>query len=438
MTMTNRLDYTKNFDITFNYLGNPKVSKIPSKKIKEILERFIDNLSKEEFSPSWKSRLQNLLVTEKDKERLQKIFTKETCEKLREKDSKIGDIYFIGAGKHNKVWGHKGFPSLVFKIMGSEKADHQFLIAKKAGELVQKTDKSLIQIPKADVIEILDFNRKVYIEEKLSLNLNMREHEEFWARLLMYYESEKASKTFKENIENLFTQIRRFTEMGFWDIGYHNLPEILSNGEGACGVDFENVNLSDGQSIEGLERLAGLAPIPPLVDKTVIVYKNCIPKILEKEIQRYNESGLIGLLSKPTEESIFKEFYISLANKKRCLEACQKALISYDDRSYLTGDEEGIKTPDLSEFSEEEKLIAEALLKRIEEYISCNKNDSTPLTKKRWVSWQPGTAFNMTKNEKFLRHVLEKLEQQGVVVAWAFSLDCTREDPFYNHYYIYF
>lgn len=404
--------------------------KWPSEKAKEISKRFISNFSEENHLPNWVSSKDDFkTIIEKNREIFLQIFNQETAQKLKElnldQSREVESIYLVGRGKHHTVWGHKDFPGLVFKLMRSEDAKKQTTVAQVALKVVEETKNCFLQIPCSTWIET-EAKTTIYIEEHLPLaGLSMDEHREFWARVLIHYQSSESTQSYKTNLETLIGHIKLLIEkVGFWDVGCHNLPEVRLDGMGVCGTDFENVEL-DGKYVNiGLENLIRLVPVHPLVDGVIKSYEGIIPKILEQKKLQYNDwVRYVPDLKRPTAERIRDEFEVDFAEEIEELESRQLALQYYDEKGYQCGDEL-INPCDISSLKDPEKILAEQLIKTIQSFQLKNKDNRTPLLSKRWVCIQPGSPyneFNMKKQYSYDRFVkvLNFFKDKELIVSWT-------------------
>lgn len=424
--------YTSN-DINIDVNSNPNLNDWPSTKVKRIVNLFIAALNDENNPPTWPSFHTSTLISGEEREGIKTILTKEVVESLRN-DKEAGSCYRVGRGKHNIVWGHHNYPNIVFKIMKLEDATKQELVAKKALETAREMKQSWVQIPRATSIEVDTI--AVYVEERLPLNLNLVEHQEFWVRVITHYQS-SSSPLFRQNLTTLIQQIQNLIEkVGFWDVGYHNLPEIRTDGIGVCAVDFENVDLDGQNRIEGIERLATLFPVSPLVDGLSTKYEENIPEIYKKELKRYEETmnmykqwQLNINLPLPSQESIKRQFELKLQTKQAELLARQTAILCYDERGYK-GHEPlpKINIKDLSELTESERILAQELAKKI---ASKDDDKKVSLIEKRYIYWQPGclghSAAYYTR-DAFLK-MLKTLQDKGIVISWHDDYPYYQEDP---------
>lgn len=409
----------------------------PSERAKHISSLFIQTLNTAHSSPIDNSQTDELISTE-ERKKLTQMLTFEVIKKLR--DSRDNDtaapFYKIGKGHYNVVWGHPDYPHIVLKIMKKEAAEQQEQVAKNTLQTMKQIKDPWIQVPRATKIHVpvndpASLNEpplSVYIEERLPLALNANEHEELWARVITHYESPDCPQTFKTNLQALIQQIQHLVEtIGIWDLGHKNLPEIRVDGKGACATDFENVQ--DLSSVNrGLEQIAKLVPISPIVDPI---------------IKRYQEE----LQLQKKDDDAEKKFIITLEEKKLAVKALQEALKIYDQKGYKTGDEEVPNNVDLSALNSNEQAFAEMLLQIIHEKQNTTKNQVMTLSEKRCIQLQPGVLrkdFNGVYTHATFLKVLETLRDQNIAISWSHNNKWQKEiavftgSESYTSYAIYF
>ncbi len=393
----------------------PAQASTPSAKAKQVAERFIASLSMLESPPIWTPPDAPELLRQEDRERLIEILDPDTIEKLQNETPEGTGFYLVGKGSHNRVWGHPNYPNLVFKLMDREKTDKQVHVAKKSQEVVREIKNCWIQIPRTTSIDAK--TTTIYVEERLPLSLGFQEHQEFWARILTYYQSPACSDLFKINLHQLIGQIQLLIErVGFWDVGYHNLPEVRTDGTGVCGTDFENIDLDLKNVAEGLQRLAYLVPVAPLRDSIIKRHEQEVPSLLAREMKNHADGV------KYVAEKTFQNFHSLLELKNEKLEALQSAIKVYDERGYVAGEEEISCCADLSSLDAQEKALAQALLASIQKDHSANKQRNVCLSDKRYVYLQPGSCgrgYNKYyTRDRFLK-VLNLLKEQNIVISWS-------------------
>src|SRR5262249_19071226 len=153
-------------------------------------------------------------------------------------------------------------------------------------------------------------------------------------------------------------------QVGFWDVGDHNLPEVRSDGQGVCGTDFENVDLDLATVSDGLERLAKMVPVSSLNEDILLALVKSYPKKAEVALAQHNK--LYAQFPEfapppPTEMRLLNQFTLIYAEKQEGIKARISALQEYDRRGYTTGNEP-IQERDLKEMTPEEKILAEELI----------------------------------------------------------------------------
>lgn len=391
-----------------------------SSQAKLVAERFISTLSTVESPSSWATSHAFELISSGEREILAAILTPEIVENLQKGHKPEGtSFYIVGQGSRNIVWGHPRYPNIVFKLMDPDAANSQIRTAKKTFEVTREMNNCWIQIPKTSSVNAGKIT--AYIEERLPLGLDIFQHEEFWARILLHYQSTKSSNLFRTNLETLISQVQILIErVGFCDIIYRNLPEVRIDGTGVCGTDFENVELTPKSKTDGLRRLARMVPVVSQVSNIIESYKKELPHLLVNENVVRNKWSQD--FSQPTPEEVCQEFHLSLERKKEKLKALQDAIQIYDERRYVTGDEE-ILPCDLSDLDEDEKILAQNLLTGIAEELSKQKNcQKRTISLRRRLCVQPGSSINNYAShytrERFLK-VLNILKKQGIVISWT-------------------
>ena len=90
--------------------------------------------------------------------------------------------------------------------------------------------------------------------------------------------------------------------IGFWDVGCHNLPEVSIDGKYVCAVDFENVDLEQKKErAEGLKRLVYLFPCSTISDNIIehsldfIIDSNfrCQQEMYDMEVGMWGDQGYL-------------------------------------------------------------------------------------------------------------------------------------------------
>lgn len=405
------------------------LSKHSFERVKEITKNFIKNLS-EPTPLSWSSLSSSCLISTQERTQLTQIFKKRQGE-ISSKKSLQEPFKKIGQGSHHGVWVHPDYPQLVYKIMDKQSADQQVKVAEKTLEFTKGFERSWIQIPRATSIDLGTVS--IYVEERLPLVCNPDEHQEFWARVILHYQS-AASPLFKENLKELVGQIKALIEeVGFWDIGDKNLPEVRADGAGVCATDFENVQMETKTNVgEGIRRLACMFPVTPLVEDVIGAYKKTVPALYKYRLEEhvslceFNRKYNLPLPSSPLEEDIMSEFQLQLKDHQAKLSTLQLALQSYDQQEMVTGDESIPDLQPLSDLSEEEMKLAEQFFQKIQQVILENKSCRT-LTQKRYISLKPISCSKVLDQSIFtyerFTHVLCALQKQGIVRSWTDNHD---------------
>lgn len=402
----------------------------PSTKVKNIANLFINYLSKEQQPPIWPSFNKAPLISDNERDDIKTIFSSTTVQKLRNREE-VESFYKVGKGKHHTVWGHPNYPNLVFKITHKQDAEKQEQVSKEALEVTRNMEqRSWVQIPRATSFDVEKLT--VYVEERLPLNLNMHEHEEFWARIFTHYQSAEASPLFRQNLATLIDQIQELVEkVGIWDVGYKNLPEVRTDGSGVCGTDFENV---DKRSVaDGIQRLTDLFPISPLVDKLSKRYEKETPALYAEELEKYQQkvedykmfgaAEKIPSLKRPSFDTVREKVQINLEESRDKVQARQLAIQSYDQREYVSGNEPITIPNNLSRLSDDGKQLAEALIDKMNETLESLKDKNLPLTEKRHLEFQPGSGYNFKAGKSYSREefikALQALKEEGVIISWS-------------------
>jgi hypothetical protein len=411
----------------------------PSARAKQVSERFVGYLSQKNALPISTLHKKPQLISKEKKAELIEIF-KRTVDELSEKRPN-SEFYLVGKGKHHAVWGHAKYPKIVFKLMAHEDAAKQEKVACQSLEVTQQIEHCWVQIPRATLFEINQFS--VYVEEKLPLALNMEEHREFWARVISHYQSSNATASFKSNFENMIEHISILIEkVGFWDVGYHNLPEVRADGKGVCGTDFENINSDLRNLPEGLFRLASLVPIPPFSKSLAIKYETYVPLLHARALEMYEQEKSWGYIKEPKQEIIMQKFHLEQAEKKDGLKALQTALAYYDEKGWFHGAEAIPDSPDLGYLGAKEQILANFLINKFQESLQ-ETTAKQCLSERRCLHVQPGGCLecpDVYTHEGFLK-VLETLRDQGLAISWVDDFaykEAVQLDLSYVSYYIYF
>lgn len=385
----------------------PDLSELQPDRAREVAERFVNYLSQKDALPLC-TKLEAQLISREEKQKLLKIFTPHVIEKLQNREP-CKEFYLVGRGIHRTVWGHEHYPELVFKLMTPKEASKQKEVARRSRNLTKKLEHCWVQIPRTASFEIDEIS--VYVEETLPLVLDFCEHQEFWARVIMHYQSTGVSESFKTNLEGLIRQIETLIKrIGFWDIGYHKLPEVRSDGRGICGTSFGNVNFTRKNLAEGLTRLAHLVPISPIVDSLVAEYQEQIQSALASNDKSEKEDPM------SREEGIMQQFQTGLEEKRKELRSLQLALATYDKNAWCR-DRAFISELDASKLDADEQILANHLIRECESHFESVEAEGC-LSVKRNLHIQPGVSVRMSyTRERFLK-VLDILKEQHLVISW--------------------
>ncbi|PJD95544.1 MAG: hypothetical protein CK425_08495 [Parachlamydia sp.] len=403
----------------------------PSARAKQVSDRFVGYLSQEDALPLC-TKLEVQLISNEEKQKLLKIFKPHVIEKLRNREP-CKNFYLLDRGTHRTVWRHKRYPELVFKLMTSKEAAKQKEVARRSRNLVKKLEHCWVQIPRTASFEVDEIS--VYVEETLPLVLDFCEHQEFWARVIMHYQSTGVSESFKTNLEDLIRQIETLVKrIGFWDVGYHKLPEVRTDGRGVCGTSFGNVNFTRKNLAEGLNRLAHLVPISPIVDSLVVEYQAQIQSTLASNDKSEQEDPM------SREEGIMQQFQAGLEAKRKELRSLQLALMAYDKNAW-SRDRAFISELNASKLDADEQILANHLIRECESRFESVEADKC-LSVKRNLHIQPGVSLRMSyTRERFLK-VLEILREQHLVISWyddyAIQANSPQENLARVSYFIHF
>jgi hypothetical protein len=393
-----------------------------------VAERFITTLSKTGSPSICFTSHKSEFISSEERDALARTLTPEIVGKLMNKQPEGTLFYKVGSGNHNTVWGHPNYPNLVFKLMDQKKADHQVQVAQKAYEVTQQQNNCWVQIPRASSINVGEV--AVYIEERLLLGLNEEQHQEFWARVLAYYQSSECSDEFKTHLQALVGQIQLLVEkVGIWDVGYKNLPEVRTDGKGVCGTDFEGVGLNGvGQTAMALERLAHMLPVDLLVNDIVKGYEQQVHYAWVEKFEQYTNAGIQELA--PTKESMCLEFHSALKKERERLKGLQDAIQIYDAKDDIHGMEALLYNCDLSLLNKDEKELAWQLLSDCAEQFFKTNNKKNTASERHCLFVQPCIKYNNCYTHERFLNVLNVLKEQNIVINW--NDDCknksTEED----------
>ncbi len=388
-----------------------------SGQAKCVAERFISIFSMVGARPNWTTSHNIELLTSENRDTLKSILTGKAIKSLKEGDiPESSSFYIVGRGSNHYVWGHSSYPNIVIKLMNKECAHSQLHIAKRSLEVTQAMKNCWIQIPRVSFVDAGDMT--AYIEEHLPIGLDESQHKELWARILIHYQSSECSALFKEHLQELIEQIQNLImRIGFWDVGYRNLPEVRIDGAGVCATDFEQIDDKDDlKRVRGLEKLAHLFPFAPLVDPIITGNKQ-MPLVNFMNTLKF---GNAFDPNQPGPIRISKEFHAKLENKKESLETLQKAIQIYDKKDYLTGDEEIVSCCDLASLDTDEKALAQQLLLDIRQ--AHNDRRGGTVSQRRCLDLQPrGNHFykySSYTRDRFLK-VLNVLKGQNSIILWS-------------------
>ncbi|MBS4168673.1 hypothetical protein [Parachlamydia sp. AcF125] len=402
--------------ITFHSLTLQPVEE-NSQKVKQVVELFIRNFSTRE-APDWAVTKSLPLMSDEDKGLFLKTFSSVELNNLSTNQAS-SSFFLVGRGKYHRVWGHPHYPHLVFKITDREDTRKQEQGGRKVLSITQKIKNCWVQVPRATFMTAEKVS--IYVEERLPLGLNIVEQEEFWARILSHYQSNAASDRFKTNLHHLVNQIQLLVEkVGFWDIGFHNLPEVRLDGMGVCGTDFGNLCEDPSNISEGIERLAYLFPLPTLVEKLDKRYYQAISVLFQKQLEDYERNKRWyphgdRLPPAPNSDKMMEKFRFIIQERAEELEALQKAVQHYDAKGYLPASKFVLKG--MTSLADEEKQLAELLLKEIAETLAESKA-YRGIRRHRYLNLQPSIYINVYTYSRFIS-VLELFKQQGLVVSWS-------------------
>lgn len=207
---------------------------------------------------------------------------------------------YLTQGYNFSVLTHKDHPDCVFKFMPNKTAEEQHRTCQKIHALAISQEKFWVRVPVSTLIPLPCIpTHSLYVEERLNLGMDKDDHAEFWARILLYGQSDLANTQFHENLRLLIDNVSDLVlKFSFWDVGLHNLPEVSLDGRYVCAVDFEQISdtpLTDAIA-DGMNRLMSLFPVPDfrelLVKKATglkgfisdaSAYKGCL---VEQEMER--------------------------------------------------------------------------------------------------------------------------------------------------------
>ncbi|MBY0529776.1 MAG: hypothetical protein K2P51_06255 [Rhabdochlamydiaceae bacterium] len=180
---------------------------------------------------------------------------------------------YLSSGYHFSVLTHKDHPDCVFKFMPNKTAEEQHRTCEKIHTFATSKDKFWVRIPVSSLVPLPCIpTHSLYVEERLQLGMDMDLHAEFWARIILYHQSEQANEHFHENMRRLVDNISDIVlHFSFWDVGLHNMPEVSLDGHYVCAVDFEEISDEPQPDAiaDGMNRLMALFPIPSLQDQLV-------------------------------------------------------------------------------------------------------------------------------------------------------------------------
>jgi len=395
-----------------------ELSEWPSVQAKQVAERFVGYLSQKDALPVSTYHKKPQPISEETKKELLKIFNKTVVEHLLNKNSPSEEFYIVGKGKHHTVWGHTKYSKIVFKLMAPEDADKQEKVACASREVTQQIEHCWVQIPRSTSFNVDQVS--IYVEEKLPLALGYEAHQEFWARVIAHYQLSSATDSFRSNFENLIEQIDILIhKVGFWDVGYHNLPEVRVDGKGVCGTDFENIDLDLKQLPEGILRLANLVPIPPFLTSLAVKYEKQVPFLHEKALEIYEMEKEWEWIQEPKQETIMQKFHLIQAEKREALQALQTALAYYDEKKFISETENVPEAVDFTSLTLTEQILANYLIKKFRENIQESETKQC-ISVRRYATVQPGVSIGCPEaytREGFLK-VLEFLKDQTLVISW--------------------
>lgn len=414
----------------------------PSERAKQVSDCFVGYLSQKDALPVSTLHKKPEIISAEKKAGLLKIFNYAVVDHLYDSYRQPSEeFYLVARGKHYTVWGHTKYPKLVFKLMPHEKADKQKEVACKSREVTRGLTHSWVQIPRADSFKVGGIS--VYVEEKLPIGLGFEEHKEFWARVISHYQSSNATESFKSHFENLIEHINVLIDkVGFWNVGYNNLPEVRFDGKGVCGTGFSNIDFELKNLPNGLSRLASLVPISPFLETLSAMYEEQVPFLHKQALDLYEREKVGNYLKEPKQEEIMQKFHLEQAEQRDALEALQTALAFYDKKAWVHGAEAIPDSTDLTGLETNEQILANYLIKKFQGQLKKTETKQC-LSKRRSLHVQPGICRGCPDaytREGFLK-VLKALKEQALVVSWYdnFAYKTAFEsDPSYTSYFIYF
>jgi hypothetical protein len=229
---------------------------------------------------------------------------------------------------------------MVIKLTHSKDAEKQTRIAKQIHELIEK-NRFKIRSPIATTVDLPGTDFAIYVEEKLPLGMNEKEHQEFWARIFIHIKSTECSPIFSENLLKIAKEISELVlKIGIWDIGEKNLPEVASNGQYLCATDFENVSEDLSNVHQGLSKLAYLFCHDPCIEYLENQY---IQSGLESAFTQhkdwikkdFGDAAYEGFMSKNSQEMHLDNWKKQLRDKHTALLRLQETLLARDEKEKI-------------------------------------------------------------------------------------------------------
>jgi|GEM_PF-1643899 len=418
-------------------LGSSVSPQSPSQVVKETAAKFIDHFSRTDLSDSVGSKAASLLSVEELSQVKKEALA--VASLLKNPSPSEGDaqgsFYFLNKGKHNVVWGHLDFPSIVVKLMSCEAASKQVLVAERARAFAKEQNPFWCRIPLSTCIEVPEMlaagePRALYIEERLPLGMDWSGHREFWARVFTHSQSAECLPIFKENLVKLVSQMASLiVNIGIWDVGLKNFPEVSMDGKYVCAVDFENVDLDKKSVYDGLQRLASLFPLP-LFRSTLweayqrvgiaseMAYNQKFREENKESWQRTSEHLGCKYEMAPlkTVESCTQAWDVMVKRKQKEVQTLQEALIVYDTKGLTSGGIESLPAVfEIGNSTEEEVVLAQYVLSKMQEKITLYGNSG--ISEKRIVGLQPKGVNECYTRERFV-NALNELKRQGLLINW--------------------
>ena len=374
--------------------GMQQAPKSGSARAKEVSDLFIQTLSSAEPPSHWgpSFALEDLRVD------LEKLLTPEDVSLLT-KTREAPEFYVVGQGHYHTVFGHQRFPKVVFKIFNLDKAKSHLVAAQKASTTACKIHKCWVQIPGSMVIECGD--KGVYIEEKLPLE-NPNLSSEIWDRIVTHYYSSNATEQFKSNMHLMIEHIQKLIiEVGYWDVSAANLPAMRTDGQGVCGIDFENIPSvpKPEQLGTGFDRLAIMIPIEPTIKKNREQLDAGIPNFSSIES------------SPERREEIFEH---SLTYRLQYIKTVHKALTVYDACEDANKERNAELRKELNYAPIKDK---KALLKKLYSRLDY-KRDEVLISEQRMLRIQPWELMADGYTLDGFATLLNFLQENRKIVAW--------------------